>query len=292
MSHNVEEQLLGLNIINKSKVSEFYPKVRDRDDVKVMRCAQSGVIYLSSTDHIANSYYNDKKGTSYWSSATREGGLKETHIDDTRRFNQFKEMVTNKKYVDVGSGLGGVLDLMKTLAKDVSAVEPQDEIRELLNKIGYNVYKSMDSIPANSAEVISLFHVFEHLTDPSGSLKQLHNALTPGGKIIIEVPHARDILIETFQLDSFKGFTFWSEHLILHTRKSLETFLSNAGFKNISVSGFQRYPLANHLFWLNKGKPGGHVQFAQLRNPIMENEYSSLLNTIDQTDTLIAIAEK
>jgi len=292
MSHLIEEQLISLKIIDKSQVSEFYPKVRDRDDVKVLRCNHSGVIYLSSTNHIEQSYYNDKKGTSYWSSATREGGLKETHIDDNRRFNQFKELVTNKNYLDVGSGLGGVLDLFKTVAKEVSAVEPQAEIRDLLNSIGYKVYNSIESAPAKNIDVISLFHVFEHLTDPLKSLKQLHSLLTDNGKIIVEVPHARDILIETFQLDSFKGFTFWSEHLILHTRKSLENFLAAAGFKNITIMGVQRYPLANHLYWLNKGKPGGHVQLPQLRNSIMENEYANLLNTIDQTDTLIAIAEK
>jgi SAM-dependent methyltransferase len=292
MKHIIEEQLLALGIINKDKVVDFFPKVRDRDDVKVLKCEQSGVIYLSSAHHIEQSYYNDKKGTSYWSSSNREEGLKNTYIDDNRRFNQFKELITNKTYLDIGSGLGGVLDLFKTVAKEVCAVEPQAEIRELLNSIGYKVYNSIENAPAKNINVITLFHVFEHLTDPLGSLKNLHKLLNENGKIIIEVPHAKDILIDTFKLDSFKAFTFWSEHLILHTRKSLEIFLEAAGYKNISVMGFQRYPLANHLYWLNKGKPGGHIEFTQLRNAIMENEYANLLNTIDQTDTIIAIAEK
>ena len=292
MKHTIEEQLISLDIIKKEKVVDFFPKVRDRDDVKVLKCEQSGVIYLSSTHHIEQSYYNDKKGTSYWSSSNREEGLKNTYLDDNRRFNQFKELITNKSYLDVGSGLGGVLDLFKTVAKDVSAIEPQAEIRELLNSIGYKVYNSIESAPAKNVDIISLFHVFEHLTDPLGSLKNLHKLLNENGKIIIEVPHAKDILIDTFKLDSFKAFTFWSEHLILHTRKSLEPFLAAAGFKNITVMGFQRYPLANHLYWLNTGKPGGHTQFTQLRNANMENEYANMLNTIDQTDTIIAIAEK
>ena len=292
MKHIIEEQLISLGIIKKEKVVEFFPKVRDRDDVKVLKCEQSGVIYLSSTHHIEQSYYNDKKGTSYWSSLNREEGLKNTYLDDNRRFNQFKELITNKSYLDVGSGLGGLLDLFKTVAKEVYAVEPQAEIRELLNSIGYKVYHSIESAPAQNVDIISLFHVFEHLTDPLGSLKNLHKLLNENGKIIIEVPHAKDILIDTFKLDSFKAFTFWSEHLILHTRKSLETFLTAAGFKNITIMGYQRYPLANHLYWLNKDKPGGHTQFTQLRNATMENEYANLLNTIDQTDTIIAIAEK
>ena len=143
MSHTIEEQLIALNIIDKSKVIDFYPRVRDRDDVKVLKCTKSGVIYLSSTHHIAQNYYNDKKGASYWSSASREEGLKSTAEDDNRRFNQFKELVKGKNYLDVGSGLGGILDLFKTVAKEVSAVEPQDEIREMLGSLGYKVYKSI-----------------------------------------------------------------------------------------------------------------------------------------------------
>ena len=292
MNHTIEEQLISLNIIDKSKVIDFFLKVRDRDDVKVLKCTKSGVIYLSSTHHIAQGYYNDKKGASSWSSASREEGLKSTAEDDNRRFNQFKELVNGKNYLDVGSGLGGILDLFKTVAKEVSAVEPQDEIREMLGSLGYNVYKSIESAPAKNIDIITLFHVYEHITDPLNSLKQLHALLVEKGKIIIEVPHAKDALIETFHSDAFKAHTFWSEHLLLHTRESLKTFLTAAGFKNIKVSGFQRYPLANHLHWLNTGKPGGHDLLPQFRNVALENEYSKLLDTIDQTDTLIAIAEK
>lgn len=292
MKHTIEEQLISLDIIAKPEVSQFYPRVRDREDVRVLKCNKSGVIYLSSTHHIEQSYYNAKEGTSYWSSANREEGLKTTFEDDNRRFHQFKGVVAGKIYMDVGSGLGGVLDLFKKVATDVSAIEPQDEIRGALNSIGYKVYKSIESAPVKEIEVISLFHVFEHLTDPLGSLKNLHKLLKDGGKIIIEIPHAKDVLIETYDLEAFKAFTFWSEHLILHTRKSLETFLQAAGYQNIQVSGYQRYPLANHLYWLNKGLPGGQIHFSHLRNEKLEAEYAHQLNTIDQTDTLIAIAEK
>jgi 2-polyprenyl-3-methyl-5-hydroxy-6-metoxy-1,4-benzoquinol methylase len=292
MGHIIEDQLVTLDIIDRSAVTEFYPGVRDRADVKVLRCNRSGVIYLSSSDHIAADYYNEKKGASYWSTDTRESGLKETATDDKRRFDQFKEFIAGKNYLDVGSGLGGVLDLFQTVAKKVTAIEPQAEMRHLLKGLGYDVYESLANTPVKNVEVITLFHVFEHLTNPLLSLQQMHSMLAPNGTIIIEVPHARDILLETFQLDAFKKFTFWSEHLILHTRKSLETFLAAAGFRNIHISGMQRYPLANHLYWLGKGKPGGHNQWPQLRDKAAEDAYAGLLESIDQTDTLIASAEK
>ena len=292
MEYLIEKQLSDLQLISRDKVFEYYPRVRDKEGIRVLKCAQSGVIYLSGNEHLKTTYYNDKKGTTYWSSESREEGIKVTSIDDQRRFEQFKEMVIGASYLDIGTGMGGILDRFRLVASRVCAVEPQNEIRKILDNLGYTVFDSIESAPKEGSDVVSLFHVFEHLIDPLGSLKSIHSLLKTGGKIIIEVPHARDALLETFDLESFKRVTFFSEHLILHTRTSLSRFLGAAGFKNIAVMGYQRYPLANHLYWLSKGLPGGHTNLTQFRNTALDNEYSSALNAVDQTDTLIAIAEK
>ncbi|MFH0887262.1 MAG: hypothetical protein V1843_03750, partial [bacterium] len=116
--------------------------------------------------------------------------------------------------------------------------------------------------------------------------------MAPGGKIIVEVPHANDALLSLYDSPSFKKFTFWSEHLILHTRESLAVFLQEAGFASIVISGFQRYPLANHLYWLSRQKPGGHMEWAFLKTPGIDREYAAMLAAHNMTDTLIAIAQK
>jgi 2-polyprenyl-3-methyl-5-hydroxy-6-metoxy-1,4-benzoquinol methylase len=293
MKNKIQQQLAELNIIDEKQVVPFYPNVRDREDVSVLRCNRSGVIFLSTSEHIENHYYLEKKGTSYWSSESREQGIKETYEDDNRRFNQFRHIISNKHYLDVGSGMGGILDLVKPHAEETAAVEPQSEIRELLIKTGYTVYESILSIPETKKyDVVSMFHVLEHLTNPLETLKEIHSKMSDGGKIIIEVPHARDALIHLYNIEAFKKLTFWSEHLILHTRESISIFLQEAGFKNISVKGFQHYPLANHLLWLQKGEPGGQNKFYQLRNHELDKAYANVLKSLDQTDTIIAMAEK
>jgi hypothetical protein len=92
--------------------------------------------------------------------------------------------------------------------------------------------------------------------------------------------------------EAFKQFTFWSEHLILHTRKSLDVFLRTSGFIDISIDGLQRYPLANHLHWLVKGQPGGHKHWHHLESEELNRAYASLLARLDKTDTLLAVAGK
>ncbi|CAN5736435.1 class I SAM-dependent methyltransferase [soil metagenome] len=293
-ANTIYNELLQLGIIDAAAIVNFYPEVRDRKDVGVLRCNKSGVIFLDRTDHVGSSYYEEKAGTSYWSSEDRATGLKETAEDDNRRYEQIKELVKDKKYADVGSGLGGILDLVKPFAKEIIAVEPQKDIRENLKHLGYNSLATIKDLSEQDTkfDFITLFHVFEHITDPLSSLKMLHASLAPGGKIFIEVPHAGDALINDFDLDSFKKFTFWSEHLILHTRKSIEKYLAEAGFKNISVKGFQRYPLANHMGWLRDGKPGGQKRLTRFRDEKLESAYNDFLERTDQTDTIIAIAER
>ena len=56
-------------------------------------------------------------------------------------------------------------------------------------------------------------------------LKEFKTHLNPGGILIVEVPHAKDFLLSNLKNEDFKNFTLWSQHLILHTRESLQRFL-------------------------------------------------------------------
>jgi hypothetical protein len=193
--------------------------------------------------------------------------------------------------VDIGTGAGGILDLLSPISAETVAVEPQSFSRKFLNEMGYNVQASIDDLQEKKFEVVTLFHVLEHLTSPLDSLITISKKMTKGSKIIIEIPHARDFLISFLDHEAFKSFTFWSEHLILHTRESITKLLEEAGFANIIVRSFQRYPLANHLHWLKNNKPGGHIQWASLRTVKLDLEYANMLSEIDKTDTLIVTAE-
>ena len=136
-----------------------------------------------------------------------------------------------------------------------------------------------------------MFHVLEHIPYQINTLKALKSKLTKKGKIIIEVPHAEDFLILQDHLVEFKKFTFWSEHLILHTYKSLKTMLVKSGFKKINIQYYQRYNFANHLGWFLKRKPGGHDFYKNETNDKLNSVYKENLKKLGQTDTLIAVAE-
>ena len=293
MDNKVAATLCDWGVCDESAIEEYYPRVRDRDDISVMRCRKSGVIFTSTSEHMDISHYSEKhEFPHYWKEDNRERALVDSFADDSRRRDQFLSLISNKAWLDVGAGAGGVLDLLRPFAGSVAAVEPQKRALDSLREQHYEAYSDISDVPSGEFDVITLFHVFEHLTDPLGLLKIAHDKLRVGGKIIIEVPHASDFLFAFLDLEEFKKFTFWSEHLVLHKRCSLTAFLDRANFRNAVISGFQRYNLANHLHWLKEKQPSGHIKWSMLSTEQLDRAYSNMLQKIDMTDTLIAIAEK
>jgi SAM-dependent methyltransferase len=284
--------LIELGISTNETFKPYFQRVRDREDVGVLKCEKSGLIILSRSDHMDIKHYIQKEEFRYVGTQDRRTALINGLEDASRRFNQFKRVISNKKWLDVGCGPGNILDLLSPIAMETAAVEPQAAARKTLLDLGYNIYTDVNDASNNYFDVVTLFHVVEHLIDPIGTLKTIHEKMVTGGKIIIEIPHAEDVLLSFFDNEPFKSFTFWSEHLILHTRESIEIFLKKAGYKNIVISNFQRYPLANHLHWLACGKAGGHINWPFLRTEALDRAYGEMLGQINKTDTLIIIAEK
>jgi 2-polyprenyl-3-methyl-5-hydroxy-6-metoxy-1,4-benzoquinol methylase len=288
--HPIFADLYRLGLSDPESLCPYYPRVRDRDDISILKCARSGAFLLSRCDHIDDAYYQSSEDLSYWNSMTPGQAVLNGAEDLERRSQDLRYIVANKRWLDVGTGVGGILQRNGPLAAEAAAVEPQSGVHDWLRTLGYPVYADLQSAPARHFDVVTLFHVFEHVVRPLEFLKDVRARMAPGGVVVVEVPHARDFLLSFLDLEAFKGFTFWSEHLLLHTRWTLEAFLRAAGFQNVSIKGCQRYPLANHLMWLARGLPAGHSVWPELRTSQLDEAYGNMLANLDMTDTLLAMA--
>jgi len=141
-------------------------------------------------------------------------------------------------------------------------------------------------------DLITAFHVVEHLSDPRSILSNLANLLHRNGRMIVEVPSASDALLSIYDCDAFQRFTYWSQHLYLFSTSTLDMLAQQSGLRVIAVQHFQRYPLSNHLHWLSQGKPGGHQRWGFLDSPELQQAYANVLAKIGKTDTLIAHFER
>jgi 2-polyprenyl-3-methyl-5-hydroxy-6-metoxy-1,4-benzoquinol methylase len=271
---------------------EFYRNgTRDLPDIDVLRCRRCGAFVLSSVDHVSLAYYGEKVHPELHILNDRRKVAHEHAEDTARRVDLIREHVTNKRWLDFGTGSGGILDALHEVAGGCSAIEPHAEFSADLRRRGYEVFEAADALTAGlDFDIITAFHVVEHLPDAVSTLGALRSHLAEGGMLVLEVPHARDALIELYGCVPFEGHTFWSEHLILHSRQTIEAFLDAAGYSRVVVEGVQRYPLANHLHWLSRGQPRGHRAWSFLRDPALDAAYESRLAALNLTDTLIAYA--
>ncbi len=243
--------LLKLNLIKKKNIIKISNSTRDLKNNKVYIDKKSKIIF--NEKKINKNYYENKPidRSSGCSIVKMQRSFVRTIPleDDLRRFKYFKNFFKNKKLLDYGCGWGGFLELANKISS-CSGVE----IREKCVSFIKSKFKKKIRIENNinffksKFDIITLFHVLEHLEDPISHLKNIKNFLNPGGKIIIEVPSAVNILLE---LKEFRKFSFWSEHLVLHTKKSLYKFIKNAGYKKIKINYYQRYSLDNHIKWLS-----------------------------------------
>ena len=264
--------------------------VRDRPDISIHRCLSCGLVFLGSFDHIHEDFYNTDYTTENHSHLDWSKFLNECTIDDSRRFKQIQSLVTNKVYCDVGCGAGGVLLKARDIASQVIGVEPQPAWKYCLSDSNIDIFSSVDELKDLSYDVISLFHVLEHISDPIPFLETLLTKVIPGGKLIIEVPNADDALLSVYKSKEFSRFTYWSPHLFLYNSSTLTQLFLKAGLSRdqFEISYFQRYPLSNHLYWLSHGRPGGHIEWSFLDSPLMQEAYSSRLASLGKTDTLFA----
>jgi len=288
-NHVLYRLLCDKKIIDPANIEIYAARVRDREDLPVLRCKTSGVIFLSEIDHTKDDHYIEKNVES-GKIEVEDGEVPLRQVnDDLHRQKAFKKHIEGKRWLDFGCGAASLLELMEPDCEYAYGVELNELHRASAAKRNIDVCENLEDLPVQQFDIITLFHVFEHLDRPLEILEQLKILLSPGGMILLEVPHAKDILLETFECDPFKRFTLWSEHLVLHTQESLKAILSDIGFKSVVTSGHQRYPLSNHLYWLGNGKPGGHEEWSFLNSAELDNAYTNMLMQNDQTDTLVAI---
>lgn len=262
--------------------------VRDNENIDVYECQNCGLVFLSSDAHINDVFYQNGQmvkniDLKKWIESTKE--------DDNRRFITHKNHLKDKIVCDFGCGNGGFLMLAKRTTLQTYGIELQRDFYSYFKENNLNVFSSVEMMP-EKVDIITMFHVLEHLKNPVKELNHLSNYLAENGKIIIEVPSANDALLKLYHSKCFADFTYWSCHLFLFNKKNLIDIVERAGFKVQRVRNVQRYGLINHLYWLIKNKPAGHKKWRNFDFKIINIVYGWLLGLFSLNDTIEIIAIK
>lgn len=120
------------------------------------------------------------------------------HMVRKRTLNKKRQLVIKASglrkgnILDIGCGTGAFLNAMKTAGWATTGLEPDATARAnaaTLYGIQAETPERLFALKAGSFNVITLWHVLEHVHDLQGYLQQIHSLLAPGGCLIIAVPN-------------------------------------------------------------------------------------------------------
>lgn len=106
------------------------------------------------------------------------------------KLNLIQSHKPNGKILDYGCGTGEFLNICKTANWGCAGVEPAMAARKKASKLtNLNIAGSLDQIDHSKFDVITLWHVLEHIENLNEKLSELKSCLTEGGIIFIAVPN-------------------------------------------------------------------------------------------------------
>jgi len=91
--------------------------------------------------------------------------------------------------LDIGAGTGDFLAAAKANSWEVTGVEPSDKARDIAASKGISLFENTQDFANESFDVITMWHVLEHVPDPEIQIKELKRLLKPKGTLIVAVPN-------------------------------------------------------------------------------------------------------
>ncbi|BCJ92947.1 methyltransferase [Anaerocolumna cellulosilytica] len=280
------------HLCSSEDIRLIHKGTRDNSHIDVLKCANCELVFLSSFDHIREGYY-EESGMHVDKELDIVKWRKSTYEDDIRRKEFLKNIINKKDVLDFGCGNGGFIEYAQPLVNSICGIELEEAARKYLLSDGKTIWADIEYCD-KKFDVITLFHVLEHLEHPIEYLMKLGNLLKPESEsqIIIEIPNADDALLTLYHSTNFADFTYWSPHLFLYNPSNIETLVENSGFRVNWIKQVQRYPLANHLYWLSKGMPGGHAIWNFLNDNQLHEQYERILSERGMCDTILVSLSK
>jgi SAM-dependent methyltransferase len=178
--------------------------------------------YYESIDYISHS--NESKGiVSLIYQAVRQYTLRaklrliEKHLDKTNGI----------KHLDFGCGTGHFVDYASKKGWKSIGFEPDQRINKKHNHLIINSLN--DSFSSSPFDVITLFHVLEHVDKLNPTIAQLLTLLKPNGLLILALPNPNSFDAKYYK-EHWAGYDL-PRHLYHFTQSSVTTLSEKHGIK-------------------------------------------------------------
>ena len=164
---------------------------------KVVRCSACGFHFtnpIPQESEIGRYYKSDE----YISHSSNNSGIVNKaynvvrNITLKRKLKLITRLSNGKELLDVGAGTGHFLSVCKTAGWNVQGLEPDEDARDFAKQnfdINLDPLSDLFEVKDNSKDVITMWHVLEHVYHLKRDVAELVRILKPDGVLIIAVPN-------------------------------------------------------------------------------------------------------
>ncbi|NLE43614.1 MAG: class I SAM-dependent methyltransferase [Chloroflexi bacterium] len=203
----------------------------------LVRCNHCGLIYLNpqpSVDELAP-YYPEDYEAHVGTRKEQLGWLRrlDYRYGVEKRYRAISRYIQTGRILDIGCATGAFLDGVRAHGWQVEGIEPGVRAaayaQEELGIPVQNTSLEEAQLKSESLDVVTMWNVLEHLSDPQTALIKISRALRPGGILVFAVPNILSYDHKLFQ-------SYWAgydtpRHLYVFPPPVLEVMLARAGLE-------------------------------------------------------------
>ena len=190
--------------------------------------------------------------------------------------------------LDIGAGTGDFLKAASKAGWACYGVEPHGPARMRAQEKGVEVQATIDSLELPQADVITLWHVLEHIPELEKQVTQMRKVLRPGGQLILALPNFRSY-------DATYYGSFWAgydvpRHVWHFSKEGVAAYFHDKGFRLEETKPM--WLDAFYVSWLSEKYRKNHLGplaafFVGLWSNIralVTGEWSSLIYVLHKSD--------
>ncbi len=161
--------------------------------------------------------------------------------DFKSKIKEINHYVRSGSVLDIGCAYGFFLELMKEQGWTAHGVEINHQAAEFARKeMGLNVHEGVFEemeFPDAAFDLVTMFDVIEHLTDPKESLIRINRLLKPDGRLVISTVDI-DSLVARLLGPKWEDIRRAKTHLWLFSRRTMERMVGLAGFEVVNTTPY------------------------------------------------------
>jgi len=223
-----------------------------RETFHIVQCQSCGFKYTNPRPEEENlgSYYQSEEYVSH--SNTKKGFINYTY-QIVRKYTLLKKLQLLSNYyktgklLDIGCGTGEFLNVCQQAKWDTAGIEPSADARKMaINNYNLNVLEESEikNLPSESFDVITMWHVLEHVPKLNERIEDLKRLIKPTGIIIIAVPNCNSLDAKIYK-ENWAAYDV-PRHLYHFVPKDIES-----AFKNHDLKMFKVLPMVFDSFYVS-----------------------------------------